>query len=424
MSKIEEMRVYAINECAKLYGFDASDALSKVSIKKTEKEKKDRGVIVPLPFVGMVNGDLCQGIKKNYGLYTQCEKKKTKNGEYCATCQKQAAKNENGEPNLGTIAKRVEEGWRDAKGRGPVNYRKVMKKLGLTEEQVMEEATRQGVELDGEKHFAEEVKRGRPKKEKAVTSDTESEGSSSSKKRGRPKKAAKVVEVDTTEDLFATLVSGARGPVVEEVKEEVQEVVVEVEEVPEVVEEVLPEVVVAEVVEEVQEVVEEVVAEVVEEVQEVVVEVQESSSGSESEGEKKTKTKKSKEEREAAKAEKEAKKAAKEAEKAAKAEAKAAKDAEKAAKAEAKAAKAAAKEKEEPVKIDEVAVVKVVEEELEEEEEEDEVAVEEFEFEGKRYLKSGNNVLYDMETQDEVGVWNEKEKKVEELQQESESDSE
>ena len=66
----------------------------------------------------------------------------------------------------------------------------------------------------------------------------------------------------------------------------------------------------------------------------------------------------------------------------------------------------------------------VVEEELEEEEEEDEVAVEEFEFEGKKYLKSVNNVLYDMETQDEVGVWNDKEKKVEELQQESESDSE
>ena len=395
MSKIEEMRVYAINECAKLYGFDASDALGKVSIKKTEKEKKERGVIVPLPFSGMVNEEQCQGIKKNYGLYTQCEKKKTKNGEYCTVCDKQAAKNENGEPNWGKIVKRMEEGWRDAKGRGPVNYRKVMKKLGLTEEQVMEEATRQGVELD-EAHFAEEVKRGRPKKEKAVTSDTESEGSSSSKKRGRPKKAAKVVEVDTTEDLFATLVSGARG--VSEVKEvvtEVQEVVTEVKEV-------------------------------VTEVKEVVTEVQEvneSSSGTESEGEKsegekKVKTKKSKEEREAVKAEKEAKKAAK-------AEAKASKDAEKAAKAAAKdaekeAKKAAKTKKVEPVKVEEV--VKVVEEELEEE---GEVAVEEFEFEGKKYLKSANNVLYDMETQDEIGVWNDKEKKVEPLQElESESDSE
>ena len=402
MSKIEEMRVYAINECAKLYGFDASDALGKVSIKKTEKEKKERGVIVPLPFSGMVNEEQCQGIKKNYGLYTQCEKKKTKNGEYCTVCDKQAAKNENGEPNWGKIVKRMEEGWRDAKGRGPVNYRKVMKKLGLTEEQVMEEATRQGVELD-EAHFAEEVKRGRPKKEKAVTSDTESEGSSSSKKRGRPKKAAKVVEVDTTEDLFATLVSGARG--VSEVKEvvtEVQEVVTEVKEVVTEVKEVVTE-----------------VKEVVTEVQEV----NESSSGTESEGEKsegekKVKTKKSKEEREAVKAEKEAKKAAK-------AEAKASKDAEKAAKAAAKdaekeAKKAAKTKKVEPVKVEEV--VKVVEEELEEE---GEVAVEEFEFEGKKYLKSANNVLYDMETQDEIGVWNDKEKKVEPLQElESESDSE
>ena len=48
----------------------------------------------------------------------------------------------------------------------------------------------------------------------------------------------------------------------------------------------------------------------------------------------------------------------------------------------------------------------------EEEEEEEEVKVEKFEFNGVTYLRSSNNVMYDSETQDEIGVWNDAKKEI------------
>ena len=60
----------------------------------------------------------------------------------------------------------------------------------------------------------------------------------------------------------------------------------------------------------------------------------------------------------------------------------------------------------------------LVEEEVEEEEEETKVI--KFEIEGKTYLKSEDNVLYDMESHDAVGLWNEETKKIEEIPDEDE----
>jgi hypothetical protein len=50
---------------------------------------------------------------------------------------------------------------------------------------------------------------------------------------------------------------------------------------------------------------------------------------------------------------------------------------------------------------------------LKEEEEEEEVEVEEFEYEGVTYLKSNKGVVYDMETSEEIGRWNEENKRIE-----------
>jgi len=57
-------------------------------------------------------------------------------------------------------------------------------------------------------------------------------------------------------------------------------------------------------------------------------------------------------------------------------------------------------------------------------EDEDEVTVTKFEFGGKKYLKSSTNVLYDAETQDEIGVWNEAKQEIEfaELEEEEEEE--
>jgi hypothetical protein len=55
-----------------------------------------------------------------------------------------------------------------------------------------------------------------------------------------------------------------------------------------------------------------------------------------------------------------------------------------------------------------------------EEEDEDETKVIKFDIEGKTYLKSEDNVLYDMESHDAIGLWNDETKKIEEIPDEDE----
>jgi hypothetical protein len=212
------------------YGFDEEEAMRELSVSygpAEGKKPKATGLkkavrvqpSIPLPFTGVAREDCCIGVKQNHGLYTQCFSAPGDSG-LCKGCGKQASKNASGEPDCGVIAKRVMQGseYRDSKGRAPVHYTKVMKKQKLTEEQVLAEASKFGIEIEAS-HFAvpeAQQKRGRPKK--ATTSDTESETSSASlatgdkkKTRGRPKKAAKVVEVNATEDLFASLMEQAQS---------------------------------------------------------------------------------------------------------------------------------------------------------------------------------------------------------------------
>jgi len=424
-----------IRACALKYGFDGEEAMRELSVSiaegKKTKAKKEQAApktanrvqpSIPLPFTGVVRDDCCLGVKQNHGLYTQCFSAPGESG-LCKGCSKQASKNASGEPDCGLIAKRVMQGseYRDAKGRAPVHYTKVMKKQKLTEEQVQVEAAKFGIEIEAS-HFAiPETKRGRPKK--ATTSDTESENSSAAggekKARGRPKKAAKVVEVNATEDLFASLMQQAQsasprpsanlaagGGAALAQQEEMSDV--------------------------------------------------SSESGSESDSESKSskkKTKKSKEPSEEELADKAAKFLAKEAEKEKKAAAKAAekeaekvkkaaekeaekvkkaaeKEAEKAKKLAEKAAKeekpkkekkASKKKAEEPVKP--VEPVADLESESESEDEEPVVAVKKFEHQGVTYLKSGDGVLYDAKTQSVVGKWNETSKSIEVYNDESEEES-
>ena len=432
-----EVRREVISECALLYGFSASEAESRLSAvevkvcgrrvgaKKLLSESEGVKVLkskFALPFSNTIRAECCTGVKPNRGLYSQCDNAPKKDAVFCTGCLNQSAKNASGEPDYGVIGKRLAEGsaWRDPKGNAPVSYQKVMKKLKLTEEQVLAEVARLGVAFNAEEHFAviaaKDTKRGRPKK---ASDDSSSVGGDDSKKRGRPKKAAKVVEV-VSEDLFATLVENAKMAA------------------PAAVVAIVP-----------------LEAKVEAEVSDM--------SGSESEGdsaapkEEKVPAKKkaTKEEKGVKDAELAAKKAAKEAELAAKkaakeaelgekkaakeaelAEKKAAKEAAKTPKAEkapkaAKVEKAAAAakvekgKKETKVEKKEAAAAKeaekiavsqsteeLVAEEEEEEEEEEAVKVEKFEFNGVTYLRSSNNVMYDSTTQDEIGVWNEAKKEI------------
>jgi hypothetical protein len=47
------------------------------------------------------------------------------------------------------------------------------------------------------------------------------------------------------------------------------------------------------------------------------------------------------------------------------------------------------------------------------EEEEEEVEVEEIEYEGTKYLRSAQGIVYDMETSEEIGRWNNETKSIE-----------
>jgi hypothetical protein len=411
MSK-EVLRV--INVMCNHYNLVESEAqeVCNVNVKSVKSVVKSE---VPLPFNGDVNMLNCVALRKNHGLYTQCEGKKEKDVEYCKSCDKKMKKMGSELPEYGTIMLRSEVGlldYVDPSGGKAIHYTKVMKKLKLSREQVEEEAKKMGMEIL-ECHFLEEdKKRGRPKGEEKV----KKEG-----KKGRPKKEKTVieeVEEEDPEDLFAKLVLEASKEIAEEALSEVMDELVVDEEVTD--EKVVYEVVVDEnkEVSELEKVVHKAIKKAV----------------SKKEG----KPTLSKEEREAAKeAEKVAKEAAKEAERLAKEAAKEAerlakeaakevkKEMERLAKEALKSEKASEKVKKpkaekKVAKVEEVEVAKVeeiakVEEVVAEVAEAD--VVKKIKFEGKQYLKSKKSgIVYDYDmyvlTGDQVmvGTWNEEKK--------------
>jgi hypothetical protein len=397
----QELALRAVRECGNRYNFDAEEAivmlgLSSVEVVHSSKgrshssvSKKERSEVVkasfPLPFNGECNDNKCSGLRQNNGLYTQCQVARKGEKRYCKTCEAQAEKNGNGKPDYGTIEDRLAVGifdYIDPRGNKPVGYKKIMKKLKLTEEQVLEEAGKLNIIINME-HFSEveEPRRGRkanPLKEVKV----KAEG-----KKGRPKKTKKVLEIEgESEDLFASLVADASSvsSSVVEVPEKVGTPVLKVSK-----------------------------------------KVVKSEEEKEAERLKKEAEKALKEEqKKAEKAEKEAKLAAEKAEKEAKLAAeKAEKEAKKAAE---KAAKDAAKNKAKAAEENKTAKKK-------EEEEEEADVVKKIEFEGKKYLKSKKTgIVYDYkkyveeEEQVVVGKWNEEKSKIDfdEKEEEEEEDYE
>jgi len=363
----------AIMECGEMYNFDGKEAIRRLGVDSMDivNEKKMSKKVVkvksfPLPYNGELNEECCYGLNKNQGLYTQCGKGRIEDGKFCKGCQSEADKNENEEPDCGTIQSRQAVGileYVDPKGKSPTAYTKIMKKLKLTEEEVMEEGKKKNVEVNPIHFVVPEMKRGRPKSsvEKAPKGV-----------KGRPKKSKKVLELneDNEEDLFASLVAAANKDDESEESENVS--VVSSEHTENVAEEA----------------------------------ADESEKAAKVAAEKAAKV-----------AAKEAEKAAKEAEKAAKEAEKAAKEAEKLA---AKAGKDAAKEVK-PKKVSKkTEKVSAVDENKKEEAD----TVKRFEYEGIKYLKSKKTgKVYNMD-QDEIGKWNAELNKIEFDEMESEEEEE
>ena len=418
----------AIRACALRYNFSADEALELLNMsvvqttkkrdKKASSSKQSRRLpSVPIPFSGELIDGNCHGLKHNHGLFTQCNSLLAEGDSemLCGSCSKQASKNTSGNPDCGRIEARLNAGlfdFRDPKGRKPVALTSLMTKMKVTREQIEEEAGKFNIKINPI-HFEIPVAPLKQKKVKAEDSDKEAAATP----RGRPKKASKVVSVDATEDLFASLVSQVTTTSEEEVAAAVAAAVAVVA--------------VAASVEE-----EPVVAD--DEPEQPVAEAP-----------KKKANKKDSEEKEAkkvalaqAKAEKEAAlakaKADKEAKKVALAQAKAEKEAAVAlAKAEKEAAKTSKAKKADKKKAEPEPVVEpVVEqdeasvEEYEEEDDEEEEAtpvvttkVKKFNYKGTTYLKSADNVVYTME-QDLVGHWNEETQEIDVCEDDEEEEEE
>ena len=222
MSCVEE----GVRMCALKYNFDAEECLRMIMSSMSSKSSIDNKKEVvknklPLPYNGEMKSDLCFGLNRNNGLYTQCSsKRKSKDEAYCNKCSKQALANEHGLPDYGNIQNRASkyeknEVFVDPSGKSPIAFTKIMKKLKLTEEQVREEALIQGIKIDPRHFEVTSKKSGRPKQEKPEKEV---------KPKGRPKKSKKVLELaGEEEDLFASLVMSANAIVISENKETVIE---------------------------------------------------------------------------------------------------------------------------------------------------------------------------------------------------------
>ena len=372
----ELVRTY-VRDCCEKNGLNVEEELKRMNIdslfivekssKKVEKVEKVKKVVIPMPFSkSLIKEEGCCGLSYNHGLFTQCEKKKMSNGSYCVTCQSEGDKNTSGEPNNGTISERLEKElyeFKDPKGRKAISYLKVLEKLKLTKEAALAEGNRLNIEIN-EAHLTELVK------EKKIT-------------RGRPKKSKKIVEAENVTDLFAKLTA---------------------------------------------DVVEEESTVVVEESNEVI---------------KKKKTKLSEEEKEAKKAElaaeKEAKKLEREAKLAAEKEAKKLEleakkvereekrkqeKAEKAAAKKTTAKKTTKKETKKEAVEEAKEVVEEAKEVVEEAKTPEKVTVTRATINGKQYLRSSNNILYDPESKEEVGLWDPESKSIKELPDDEEEEEE
>lgn len=203
-----------VKQLATKYNFKVIEALKYLNIERHEEKKeiqKGKNQIL-LPFCGIINEDWCNGVRLNYGLYTQCTNNKDKSG-FCKTCHKQGEKNGTGIPTYGTIQDRAKAGndFRDPKGKPSIRYANIMEKFDISLNDAQNAANALGWTIPDEELEVKVVKRGRPKKSVAV-SDTDSEASApAQKKRGRPRKDKTVVsELATGDDLIAGLIKEAK----------------------------------------------------------------------------------------------------------------------------------------------------------------------------------------------------------------------
>jgi hypothetical protein len=431
---------------------------------KATKEEKAPVPSIPLPFCGKAVEGWCKAIVKNNKLYTQCTN--TANGLLCNKCTKISEKE--GTLPFGNISSRIEcdpMSYKDPKGNAPVLYSTIMAKLNITREEAENEAAKFGLTIPEEQFAVVEKTRGRPKKE-LIDEKSDDEKSEKKKARGRPKKdkPMKASSNKAGDDIIATLLMQAKNNTTDDdvASSDDSQTSNETEIVPEaktVVEKVMEEVADKKTAKKPKQTDEEkAVKEAEKAAKAAAKEAEKTAKAAAKEAEKTAKAAAKEAEKAVKAAAKEAEKAAakepekaaaKEAEKAAAKEPEkaAAKEAEKAAKAAAKKAEKTADKKNENVvcvattsESDDAEVVipqdptKTIkenedktmshdnhsssscEEESYDEESEEAVMVKKFEHAGKKYkISTKDNILYDWDDNEPVGVWNQKTNTIDKL---------
>ena len=426
----KELAKRCILECALRHNFDGDEELRILGLDNVTvilKKKpiiKQKPVITDkprfcLPFLAKaVDENGCNGIAFNEGLYTQCKKVRIENETFCKMCLGESQASENGEPKNGTVQRRSNSpyySYEDSRGRMPPSYQDYMKKRGITQEDVLAEAEKQGLTIPLE-HFAS-FSRSKKMKLKVVK---------------KSKKSVIFEEDEEKEDLFAkvndlleeTLEDLSDDvPVLDEYEQAQKEEEKAAEREAKLVQKALEK---AE-----QKAEREAKAAQDKAAQRIILDLEKAEKAAEREAkkaqekaEREEKLALEKAEREAKiaqkaqeKAEREAKLEQEKVEKAAKlaqdkADAKAAREAklaeEKAAREAKKAQEKADKEAQKTQKTVKKPVEKPVEKVVEKPAEDTapkKVTVKRLFYNGKQYLKSGENVLYDPDTKEEVGIW-------------------
>ena len=156
-----------------------------------------------LPWSGNVIDTCCQGLKNNYGLFTQCSNPKHGETQFCKQCVAAIDKNSDEHP-CGTVKERLAVGiheYKDPKGKKVIHYTQYMKKFAITKQQVIDSALRYNVIIDHTHFTPPTTRRGRPSKKTTFVNDSDDE----KRPPGRPKKLASTEP--SPEDIISTILA-------------------------------------------------------------------------------------------------------------------------------------------------------------------------------------------------------------------------
>jgi len=186
-----------VSKLSVLYNFNKNEAILKLGLTHMDNEqspnrnrrhesngKNKRKTKIPLPFCDVVNEHLCQGIRYNHALYTQCTNKQ-KHNVFCDACHKQAQKNSSRKPTHGLI---TERGNKKA-----MRYRNLLKKLDIDIQDALAAAADAGVVIPQKELEEERVQRGRPRNATGVVIP-QKKLEEERVQRGRPRKATGVAD--------------------------------------------------------------------------------------------------------------------------------------------------------------------------------------------------------------------------------------